>query len=130
MDVRRPLRSGRKNFVLDNDRVVLMEHRHATRHRIFWPVELVAADVNDTGLAANISRDGVFVRSAADFDLGKCVDLQIRRTRHDDRPVALKALVVHRQGRGFGLMFREHSDEIDSIIDSLSQPARSGGRQD
>jgi hypothetical protein len=121
-DARYPVRPDGNSHVSDDGHGVTMEHRHAVRHRIFWPVGLVGSNGRDAGLAANISRDGVFVRSVARFDPGGCLDLVIPRTRHDEHPVTMKALVVHRQGRGFGMMFREHSEEINAIIDRLSQP--------
>jgi hypothetical protein len=103
-----------------------MEHRHAARYRVFWPVSLRGSGLRDSGLAANISRDGVFVRSAARLDPGGCVDVTIPRTRHDDHPLTVKALVVHSRGRGFGLMFREYNEDIDAVIDRLSRPIGSG----
>ena len=107
---------------------ITMEHRQALRHRVFWPVGLEGSRGRDAGLISNICRDGSFIRSAADLELGTCIDVRIPRFRHDEFPLSLTALVVHREGRGFGLMFRDHDEEVDSIIERLSRLPPPTGR--
>jgi hypothetical protein len=96
--------------------IPVMEHRHAPRHRVFSPVRLIGPCEQNAGVISNICRDGLFIRVAMDLEIGKCVELRIPRLHNGGSPLDLTALVVHREGGGFGLMFLGYDDRIDAVI--------------
>lgn len=112
----------------------MMDHRLGRREPIEIPVRLHFGDGTCArGLALNISRDGMYVATAARPGRTACVDVRMSVGDPSRRRTALfRCFLVHGTAEGFGLMFREVNDTAAALITRLmggyeglvSQPPR------
>jgi len=98
----------------------MMEHRLDRRVSLNVPVHLRYQDGTASfGTAQNISRGGIFVKTAAPWRSG-CVDVRMTvSTSSGERAALLPGLIVHGNGEGFGLMFRQLDQRAQSVVSWL-----------
>lgn len=102
----------------------MMEHRLDRRVPMSIPVRLRVQDGTvGFGVALNISRGGIYVRTAAPWRSG-CVDVRMRVVMPNGaRTALLPGLIVHANGDGIGLMFRELDWRSESMVNWLVRGA-------
>jgi hypothetical protein len=95
----------------------MMDHRLDRRVPMNIPVRLSVQDgTAGFGVALNISRGGIYVRTAAPWRSG-CVDVRMRvMTPAGERTALLPGLIVHGDGEGIGLMFRQLDRRSESVV--------------
>jgi hypothetical protein len=98
----------------------MMEHRLDRRVSLSVPVHLRYQDGTASfGTALNISRGGIYVKTAAPWRSG-CVDVRMTvSTSSGERAVLLPGLIVHGSRDGFGLMFRQLDQRSQSVVSWL-----------
>jgi hypothetical protein len=98
----------------------MMEHRLDRRVPLNIPVRLRFQDGTvGFGVASNISRGGIFVRTAAPWRSG-CVDVRMRVTMPSgERTALMPGLIVHGHGEGIGLMFRQLDQRSEAVVSWL-----------
>jgi hypothetical protein len=94
-----------------------MDHRLGRRVPLDIPVRIRFQDGTlGLGVATNLSRGGLFVKTAAPWRNG-CVDVRMTvRTPAGESTVLLHGLAVHAAGGGIGLMFRELDERTREIV--------------
>ena len=110
----------------------MMEHRLDRRVPMSIPVRLRVQDGTvGFGVALNISRGGIYVRTAAPWRSG-CLDVRMRVMMPTGaRTALLPGLIVHANGEGIGLMFRQLDWRSESVVTWLvSGEALPDGRWD
>ena len=110
----------------------MMDHRLDRRVPMKIPVRLRFQEGTvGFGVALNISRGGIYVRTAAPWRSG-CVDVRMRVVMPTGaRTVLLPGLIVHANGEGIGLMFRQLDWRCESVVTWLvSGEALPDGRGD
>ena len=96
-----------------------MDHRQGNRYRVFRLVEVQYADAGRApGLLYNVSRNGMFVLTSAQPGMNGCVDIRIHAA-NDGEAVRISAQVVHHNGCGVGLIFRDLVDHAGGVIEGL-----------
>lgn len=98
----------------------MMEHRLDRRVALNVPVRLRFQDGTiGFGVALNISRGGIFVKTAAPWRSG-CVDVRMTvSTASGERTALLPGLIVHASGEGIGLMFRRIDQRSEGVLSWL-----------
>ena len=103
--------------------------RRSPRRRAEMLVEFDAGDASSSGVTLDISRGGMFIRSAELPRLGPSLSLTMRLP--GGRTVFLKGRVVRRapepepsRSPGFALELTEKTEEYDAFLDRLHDPSR------
>lgn len=98
----------------------MMEHRLDRRVPLRIPVRLRFQDGTvGFGTALNISRGGIYVRTAAPWRSG-CVDVRLTvSTASGERTALMPGLIVHGNGEGIGLMFRQLDQRSEAVVSWL-----------
>jgi hypothetical protein len=98
----------------------MMEHRLDRRVPLRAPVRLRFQDGTvGFGTALNISRGGIYVKTAAPWRSG-CVDVRMTvSTALGERTALMPGLIVHGDGEGIGLMFRQLDHRSDAVVSCL-----------
>lgn len=106
-----------------------MEHRLDRRVALNTPVRLRFQDGTvGFGVALNISRGGIYIKTAAPWRSG-CVDVRMTvSTAKGERTALLPGLIVHGSGEGIGLMFRRLDQCSEWIVSWLVGSADPGDR--
>jgi hypothetical protein len=98
----------------------MMEHRLGRRLVIDVPVRVDFQDgTSGWGLATDIGQGGLYVSTAArpQRDGNGCVDVHMTVAMPaGERSVLLRAAVVHRGDRGFGVMFRRLDRGAETLV--------------
>lgn len=98
----------------------MMEHRQRRRHRTFTLVEIKDNNQHDiTGLAYNVSRDGIFVLSTTAPKVNITVDICISIPAKEKLLKPISGIVVHRSKNGFGLMFCKQNGATWLLVEEL-----------
>jgi len=108
-----------------------IDHRQARRLGVQIPVLLrFCHDQCAFGVARDLSRDGVFVETAAAPDLNCCLDLMVPGlSLADAAPALFPTQLIHRTDRGLGLMFRALSKGTAAALERLLWEAQSALRE-
>jgi len=108
-----------------------IDHRQARRLGVQIPVLLrFCHNQCAFGVARNLSRDGVFVETAATPDLNCCLDLMVPGlSLADAAPALFPTQLIHRTDRGLGLMFRALSQGTAAALERLLWEAQSALRE-
>lgn len=98
----------------------MMEHRLARRVPLNIPVRLRFQDgTAGFGVARNISRGGIYVKTAAPWRSG-CVDVRMTVFTHSgERTALMPGLIVHGGAEGIGLMFRQIDQRSADVVSWL-----------
>jgi len=115
----------------------MMEHRLGRRVAIAIPVRLRFGDGTfGLGLAMNVARGGMFVRTSQRLLRSGCVDVRLTvPTAAGEHTVLMPASVVHANPSGIGLMFRALDERATRVLSWLlrteedaeqARPRRSG----
>jgi hypothetical protein len=98
----------------------MMEHRLDRRVPLNTPVRLRFQDGTvGFGVALNISRGGIFVKTAAPWRSG-CVDVRMTvSTPTGERTALMPGLIVHAGAEGIGLMFRQLDQRTEAVVSWL-----------
>lgn len=98
----------------------IMDHRLGRRVPLHIPVRIRFQDGTlGLGVATNLSRGGLFVKTAAPWRSG-CVDVRMKApTARGESTLLLRGLAVHTTGGGIGLMFRELDERALGIVSWL-----------
>jgi PilZ domain len=98
----------------------MMDHRLDRRVPLKVPVRLRFQDGTvGFGTALNISRGGIYVKTAAPWRSG-CVDVRMTvSTPTGERTALMPGLIVHGNGDGIGLMFRQLDQRSESVVSWL-----------
>jgi hypothetical protein len=103
----------------------MMDHRLSGRVPLNIPVRIRFQDGTfGFGVATNVSRGGVFLKTAAPWRSG-CVD--VRMTVHTPRgesTALIHGLVVHGDAGGIGLMFRKLDQRTEDVVSWLLSAER------
>ncbi|MGE5153751.1 MAG: PilZ domain-containing protein [Bdellovibrio bacteriovorus] len=97
-----------------------MEHRLDRRVPLKVPVRLRFQDgTAGFGMALNISRGGIYVKTAAPWRSG-CIDVRMTvSTASGERTALLPGLIVHGGAEGIGLMFRQLDQRSEALVSWL-----------
>lgn len=108
----------------------MMEHRLARRVPLNIPVRLRFQDgTAGFGVARNISRGGIFVKTAAPWRTG-CVDVRMTVfTPSGERTALMPGLIVHGGAEGIGLMFRQLDQRTEDVLSWLLSEDRLKNRR-
>lgn len=98
----------------------MMEHRLDRRVPLSIPVRLRFQDgTAGFGMALNISRGGIYVKTAAPWRNG-CVDVRMTvSTPSGERTALMPGLIVHGGAAGIGLMFRQLDQRSEAVVSWL-----------
>lgn len=98
----------------------MMEHRLDRRVPLNIPVRLRFQDgTAGFGVALNISRGGIYVKTSAPWRAG-CVDVRLTvSTSSGERTALMPGLIVHGGAEGIGLMFRQLDQRSEAVVSSL-----------
>ncbi|MCF7983670.1 MAG: PilZ domain-containing protein [Thiohalocapsa sp.] len=99
-----------------------MEHRWHPRFPLSIPVTLHFNDgACARGEAVNISQGGIFIATLTCPARAGCVDVRLTVPLSSDRvSVRLPAMIVHRDERGLGLMFRSLDAQAQKTLRHLT----------
>lgn len=98
----------------------IIDHRLGRRVPLRIPVRIRFQDGTlGLGVAMNLSREGLFVKTAAPWRSG-CIDVRLTLpTPRGERTLLLRGLAVHAAGGGIGLMFRNLDERARGIVSWL-----------
>jgi len=92
-----------------------MDHRQGDRRRALVPVEIQQRDGQpEAGLVYDISQNGMFVVSSSRPGVYKCVNVLLPSA--GKAPTRIPAMVVHRNDKGFGLLFRQLEGDARTFV--------------
>jgi len=106
-----------------------MDHRYGRRVAISISVQMHFGNgMASWGVARNISRDGMFIETAAAVPCDRCVDVRLTTPMPaGERTVPIPGFVVHGTENGFGMMFRmldrEARETVTRLLGAKERPA-------
>lgn len=103
-----------------------MEHRHGERVRTLALIRICQSDRKDrcwAGLLYNISQDGMFVVSERLPAINDSLDVYVQLAE-SYMNVCLPGQVVHANGHGFGMIFRQTNRQSERLIRLLLENRR------
>ena len=97
-----------------------MEHRQQRRQRAFALAEVKCHnELVMTGLAYNVTCDGLFILGTFSPKVDKIVDIHITIPKKEKLLIPISGIVIHRGNNGFGLMFCEQDEATWRLVDKL-----------
>lgn len=97
-----------------------MENRQGRRCRAFALAEIESRNGNlSRGLIYNVSRDGMFIVNGTELDIKRYVDIRVPHIMHNEKPIQISGMIVHRNNVGFGVMYHRIDNTARNLISKL-----------